>query len=150
MDIFKQLLWYTYKDNSFKWFQLTLEQVNEIIDLNKNNEDAAPLEDYESDVVVETKVDFENVVGQDSLTRFDAPKQKKGRRKNNRNKKRPAAKTQNTNQPNKPKQKRNPNQNKKATTPNVAENKQTKKPFRKNNNRNKNQNRNKPNENKQE
>ncbi|MFN0728436.1 PSP1 domain-containing protein [Polaribacter gochangensis] len=150
MDIFKKALWYTYKDNSFKWFQLTLEQVNEIIELNKNNEDAAPLEDYESDVVVETKVDFENVVGQDSLTRFDAPKQKKGRRKNNRNKKRPAAKTQNTNQPNKTKQKRNPNQNKKATTPNVAENKQTKKPFRKNNNRNKNQNRNKPNENKQE
>ena len=84
MDIFKKMLWYTYKDNSFKWFRLSLDQVLEIIELNKNNEEAAPLEDYESDIVEIVKVDFENVVGQDSLTRFDAPKQKKGRR-NNRN-----------------------------------------------------------------
>jgi cell fate regulator YaaT (PSP1 superfamily) len=92
MDIFKQQLWYTYKDNSFKWFKLSLSQVQEIIELNKNNEEGAPLEDYESDVVEEVKVDFENVVGQDSLTRFDAPKQKKGKRRNNnnRNKKKPA------------------------------------------------------------
>jgi cell fate regulator YaaT (PSP1 superfamily) len=90
MDIFKQQLWYTYKDNSFKWFKLSLAQVQEIINLNKNNEDGAPLEDYESDVVEEVKIDFENVVGQDSLTRFDAPKQKKGkRRNNNRNRKKP-------------------------------------------------------------
>src|SRR5690606_27481323 len=80
MDIFKKALWYTYKDNSFKWFQLTLDQVNEIIELNKNNEDAAPLEEYESDIVVTAKKEFENVVGQDSLTRFDAPKQKKNKR----------------------------------------------------------------------
>lgn len=89
MDIFKQMLWYTYKDNSFKWYKLTLDQVNEIIQLNKNDEASAPLEDYESEVVEAVKVNFENVVGQDSLTRFDAPKQKKGRRKNNRNKKKP-------------------------------------------------------------
>ena len=93
MDIFKGHLWYTYKDKSFKWYKLTLEQVQEIIALNKNNEDAAPLEDYEVDGIEEVKVNFENVVGQDSLTRFDAPKQKKGRRKNtkNRNRNRPNA-----------------------------------------------------------
>jgi len=87
MDIFKKLLWYTYKDNNFKWYKLTLDQVHEIIALNKNNEESAPLEDYESDLVAEVKIDFENVVGQDSLTRFDAPKQKRNRNKNNRNKK---------------------------------------------------------------
>ena len=143
MDIFKQALWYTYKDNSFKWFQLTLEQVNEIIALNKNNEEAAPLEDYESDAVVEVKADFENVVGQDSLTRFDAPKQKKGRRKNNRNrnKNKPVAKNQNANKP---------NQNKPAGANVVVEKKQHTKPNPRNNNRNKNRNRNKPNENKQD
>ncbi len=87
MDIFKKLLWYTYKDNNFKWYKLTLEQVHEIIALNKNNEESAPLEEYESDLVAEVKIDFENVVGQDSLTRFDAPKQKRNRNKNTRNKK---------------------------------------------------------------
>jgi len=146
MDIFKKLLWYTYKDNSFKWFKLSLDQVLEIIELNKNNEEATPLEDYESDITELVKVDFENVVGQDSLTRFDAPKQKKGRKKNNRNRKNQDAKTQNTNQP---EQKRNPNQNKPSTI-NVAEAKQAKKPNQRNNNRNQNRNQNKPNENKQD
>ena len=153
MDIFKKVLWYKYKDNNFKWFQLTLDQVNEIIELNKKNQDAAPLEDYESDAVTEIKADFENVVGQDSLTRFDAPKQKKGRRKNNlnRNRKKPVAKNSNAKQKaNQPKQKRNPNQNKPAGTNVAAEKKQHKKPNNKNNNRNKNRNRNKPNENKQD
>lgn len=85
MDIFKKLLWYTYKDNSFKWFKLSLDQVNEIITLNKNNETVASLEEYELDIAEEVKIDFENVVGQESLTRFDKPKQKKSRKRNKRN-----------------------------------------------------------------
>ncbi len=82
MDIFKGLLWYTYKENRNKWYKLTLEQVNEIISLNKSKEKVAALEEYEFDLIQEAKVDFENVVGQDSLTRFDAPKRKNKRRKN--------------------------------------------------------------------
>lgn len=86
MDIFKKHLWYTYKEERFKWFRLTLDQVLEIVSLNKNNEKSATLEEYESDVVIPVKVDFEDAVGQDSLTRFDAPKGNR-RRKNNRNNK---------------------------------------------------------------
>lgn len=74
MDIFKKLLWYTYKEESFKWYKLSLDQVQEIIEINKNNELALPLEEYELEITEETPVDFENVVGQDSLTRFDTPK----------------------------------------------------------------------------
>ncbi|NVK52028.1 MAG: hypothetical protein HWD85_03760 [Flavobacteriaceae bacterium] len=87
MDIFKKQLWYTYKDNSFKWYKLSLDQVQEIIELNKNNEEAAPLEDYESEGTEAVKVDFENVVGQDSLTRFDTPKPRRNQRRNRRKKK---------------------------------------------------------------
>ena len=86
MDIFKGLLWYTYKENRVKWFKLTLEQVQEIIALNKNNEKALSLEEYELDLVEVATVDFENVVGQDSLTRFDAPKRKKKRNTRNKSK----------------------------------------------------------------
>ncbi len=86
MDIFKNHLWYTYKENRAKWFRLTLEQVQEIIELNKNNEKSVSLEEYESEIEETPKVSFENVVGQDSLTRFDVPKNKR-RRKNNRRKK---------------------------------------------------------------
>lgn len=73
MDIFKNHLWYTYKDESSKWFRLNLEQVLEIIDLNKNNEKSVSLEEYESEIEVPVKVSFENAVGEDSLTRFDVP-----------------------------------------------------------------------------
>lgn len=85
MDIFKKLLWYTYKADRVKWYKLTLDQVQEIIELNENNEPGIPLEEYESEIEEVVKVDFENAVGQDSLTRFDTPK-KSRRRRNRRNK----------------------------------------------------------------
>jgi len=91
MDIFKNLLWYKYKDNSFKWFKLSLDQVQEIIALNKGNENSPSLEEYESDSVEEVKIDFENVVGQESLTRFDRPKQKRNRNRNQKKRSKPSA-----------------------------------------------------------
>ncbi len=110
MDIFKNLLWYTYKEQSFKWFKLSLDQVQEIIDLNGNGEAASPLEEYESEIIETPKADFENVVGQDSLTRFDTPKKpKRSRRKGKRNNtKNTKAKTGADN--------RTPNKNKRSTT----------------------------------
>ena len=97
MDIFKGLLWYTYIENRSKWYKLTLEQVQEIIALNKNQEKIASLEEYEEDLIEEVKADFENVVGQDSLTRFDAPKRTNKRRNK---KKKPQGNGQN--KPNQP------------------------------------------------
>jgi len=127
MDIFKGLLWYTYRENRSKWYKLTLEQVQEIITLNKNQDKIASLEEWEADLIEETKADFENVVGQDSLTRFDVPKRtNKRRNKNkNRNKKAGGQQAQNKNQNRRPqaagKNKRNPNakpQAANATKPN--------------------------------
>ena len=86
MDIFKQHLWYTYKEERSKWFLLTLEQVQQIIELNKNKQKSLSLEEYESEIETPIKVNFEDAVGQDSLTRFDAPKTKKRRNNKNRNK----------------------------------------------------------------
>ncbi len=86
MDIFKQLLWYTYKENRSKWYKLSLDQVIEIITLNKNNELSIPLEEYESFTEEIVSIDFENVVGQDSLTRFDTPKRRRRNRNNKRKK----------------------------------------------------------------
>ncbi|MDG2195104.1 MAG: regulatory iron-sulfur-containing complex subunit RicT [Polaribacter sp.] len=134
MDIFKKLLWYTYKDNSFKWFKLSLDQVNEMIALNKNNETVASLEEYESDIVEEVKIDFKNVVGQESLTRFDRPKQKRNRKRNNRNKSKSAANTTNKKSFQKNKNKRQGNKN--TTT------EQQPKPKRKHKNNQRNERRN--------
>lgn len=92
-DIFKGLLWYSYKDDPSNWHILTKEQVKEILDKNKAKKPVASLEDFAVENIEEEKLIFENVVGQDSLTRFDRPKRKnkrsKGKKRRN-NKKRPA------------------------------------------------------------
>ena len=91
-DIFKGHMWYAYEGEWMNWHKLTTEQANEIIGLNKKKSKVASLEEYAADLIEDTKVEFENVVGQDSLTRFDSPKRKNKRRNNrNRNKKRKKA-----------------------------------------------------------
>ena len=86
MDIFQGWLWYAYKDNPIHWHKLEVEQTNQIIALNKENKKAQSLEEYSMDMELETveKSIFSDVVGQDSLTRFDKPKRKNKRRKNKR------------------------------------------------------------------
>ncbi|WP_282042314.1 PSP1 domain-containing protein [Winogradskyella flava] len=83
-DIFKGLMWYAYEGEWMNWHVITTEQANEIITKNKKKEKVASLEEYASEHIQDTKTEFENVVGQDSLTRFDSPKSNK-KRKNNRN-----------------------------------------------------------------
>ena len=82
-DIFRGHMWYAYEGEWANWHKITTAQANEIIALNKKKGRPASLEEYASDLVEDTKVEFENVVGQDSLTRFDGPKGNK-KRKNNK------------------------------------------------------------------
>ncbi len=84
-DIFKGHMWYAYEGEWMNWHKITVEQANEIIDINSQNKTVASLEEYVLDLVEHTKTEFENVVGQDSLTRFDNPK-RRGKRRNNRRK----------------------------------------------------------------
>ena len=96
----KVLMWYAYEGEWMNWHIITTAQANEIIAKNKKRENVASLEEYASELIEETKVEFENVVGQDSLTRFDSPK-RNNKRKNNKNRNR------NTNQ----RRNRNPKNN---------------------------------------
>lgn len=102
-DIFKGHMWYAYEGEWMNWHKITTTQAREIIELNKKKQKVASIEEYASDLIEDTKMEFENVVGQDSLTRFDSPKGNKKRRnnrnRNNRNKKKP-----NNNQPQSKKQ----------------------------------------------
>ncbi|MGB6153873.1 MAG: regulatory iron-sulfur-containing complex subunit RicT [Pricia sp.] len=86
-DIFKGILWFSYRDDASNWHELTKDQVKEILEKNKKKEKVASLEEYTvTNFVKEEKV-FENVVGQDSLTRFDRPKKSKSRNRNRNRKK---------------------------------------------------------------
>ena len=73
-----------------QWYELTVDAAQEIIAKNRNGETVAALEDYMlEEQSTEKKVVFENVVGQDSLNRFDRPRSKgKGRNKNARHRSR--------------------------------------------------------------
>ncbi len=79
-DIFKGLMWFAYTDNFSNWHVLNIEQVKEIIALNKQNKAVSSLEDFAVEVAVEPEVTFNNAMGQESLTRFDQPKNKKKKR----------------------------------------------------------------------
>jgi len=87
-DIFKGMMWYAYEGEWANWHKITNSQANEIITLNKGKKKIASLEEYSSELIEDTKTEFENVVGQDSLTRFDRPKHNK-KRNYKRNKRKP-------------------------------------------------------------
>jgi hypothetical protein len=86
-DIFKGHLWYAYEGEWMNWHKLTTTQANEIIEKNNKKEKVPNLEDYTSELIEDTKNEFENVVGQDSLTRFDSPKRNNKRRNKRGNRK---------------------------------------------------------------
>ena len=86
-DIFKKIMWFSYKDEPATWHALSTDQVHEIIGKNKKKEEVASLEQYAVDNSADEKTGFENAVGQDSLTRFDRPKHRKKRNKNRKGRK---------------------------------------------------------------
>lgn len=90
-DIFKKMMWFSYRSEE-TWVPLHVSRVNQIIEMNKRNEYPEDL----SEIIIQPRVvekvlDYENVVGQDSLTRLDERNRKKKKNNNsNRNKNRPA------------------------------------------------------------
>ena len=79
IDIFKKILWFVYKNDSVNWHQISEENVKKIIKINETGKKIESLEDYTISEV-SSDISFENVVGQDSLTRFDKRKKKKKRK----------------------------------------------------------------------
>ncbi|MEM7087876.1 MAG: regulatory iron-sulfur-containing complex subunit RicT [Bacteroidota bacterium] len=82
IDIFKGLMWFSYEKEGMNWHEMEVAKVNEIIALNKKGVDATSLEEYIDDKIILDKELFNNVVGQDSLTRFDQPKRRRKKRRN--------------------------------------------------------------------
>lgn len=98
-DIFRGHMWFAYEGEWMNWHKLTTEQANEIIALNKKKQKVSSLEDYASEHIEDIKSDFGNVVGQDSLTRFDSPKRKSKRRNTKNKNKKTGQPKQNADQP---------------------------------------------------
>ncbi len=125
IDIFKKTLWYCYEGEWMNWFTIKSEDANEMIRMNKAKEPVSAIEDFAEEEKDEVKIDFENVVGQDSLTRFDQPKRSNRKRNNQRRAKSKNASSQKTQSKNneesqkigdqKPRSRKRPNPRKKGT-----------------------------------
>ncbi|GGH13159.1 hypothetical protein GCM10007422_33600 [Pedobacter zeae] len=83
-DIFKKIMWFSYQGDE-NWIPVKAARVKEIMAMNKAGKKAPNLKEdaiqIATPLVVEKSFDYENVVGQDSLTRLD----ERSRAKNNRN-----------------------------------------------------------------
>ncbi|MDQ2179667.1 regulatory iron-sulfur-containing complex subunit RicT [Marinifilum sp. D714] len=91
-DIFKRQMWYSFdKFNSMNMVQVSVDRVKEIIRLNKKGTKVDKLISEKS-IDNKKSLDYENVVGQDSLNRFDKkenPNKRKGKRKFRRKPRKP-------------------------------------------------------------
>lgn len=83
-DIFKGLMYYTFADEPDQFIAVPNYRAKELIEMNKRGEKPEILVEKVKEKVEVKAPDFENVVGQDSLTRFD--KQKSGRNKKKKKK----------------------------------------------------------------
>jgi len=97
-DVLKGVMWYSFDPNAaINLTAIPVDRVKEIISLNKKGTKVKQLIEISTDII-KKEPDFENIIGQESLTRFD-DKRKKKKRKN---------KPFTINKLNKPKQNENP------------------------------------------
>lgn len=82
IDIFKKKLWYAYESDYGNWIEIDLAQVQEIVEAAKSKNPVDSLEEFKvEEIDLKIEKNYENVVGQDSLTRFDVPKTKKRKKR---------------------------------------------------------------------
>ena len=65
-DIFKKLVWYSYKNSFMDWHEIDLKSLNKMIEINKSGKEVSALEDISIHKEEEKKV-----IAEDSITRFD-------------------------------------------------------------------------------
>lgn len=121
-DIFKRIIWWSYTSEPDVFHALSIERTKEVMKMNAEGLKPADLLEAKQYKELEVKKpDYENVVGQDSLTRFDNRKKQNNKHKNGPHRKpqgqaKPATEEQSgttqTQQPKKPQQPRPQGQNK--------------------------------------
>lgn len=155
-DVYKETMWYAYRANDASHvLELHVNQVAEIIAQNKKGIKPEKPE-AKPQAPAQALPDFDNVVGQESLTRFDKRKKNKNRNRpqqntanqrnqNQANTNKPAQKPNNSNQarPNNPQKSNNVAQQQNAN----ASQQENRPPQNKNRNKNRNRFNNKPKQN---
>ena len=110
-DIFKRLMWFSYeKDTNF--IALTIDRVEEILEINKRGEKVYTLEDNEEEIIEETDINSDLQALDRKLNRKNHPNKRSKKRKNTRNSNSVQAKSNQNNKNNKNQNKQKPNRTK--------------------------------------
>jgi hypothetical protein len=84
-DVYRGIMWYIISGkNGSNIVPLSIEKIKETIELNKKGEVPEVTALKTSAPVITELHEYTNVVGQESLTRFDAPQEKKKKKKKKR------------------------------------------------------------------
>ena len=102
-DIFKRIMYFSYTDEPDTFIAVPVDRVKEVIEMNKGGKKPEDIVIAPKHEALKKEPDYENVVGQDSINRFDSAKKKK---KKNKRKKGPEGATANAQQ--QPQQNQNP------------------------------------------
>ena len=141
MDILSGMMWYSPTDNPSNYIPINREDVKKIQQMNYKGDKPDSLDDF-TEVKTEV-VKYDNVIGQDDLTRFD--KKEKRPNNNNRNRSNKSNKSNKSNRSNKSRNTSVQNNNSTKANNNSDSNSNNKpKPNNNRNRKNNNRNRNKP------
>ena len=93
-DIFKRMMWFsTDKHMAANVVEISVDRVKEVIRLNRKATKPETLLDEKAIALKEVKaLDYENIVGEDSISRFDEPKKEGDNRNRKKRKKKPNTK----------------------------------------------------------
>ena len=157
VDVFKKEMWFAYDKGGIIWYKFSVDDIQEFLAMTAKGKKTEPLEDLAKNVE-ESKPDFSDVIGEDSLERFERKeKQNKKRKRINKNNQhsgneKVAANANNLKsqkakqkQPNEAKDKTNRPENKQGKNPNQSKKNNQTRPN-KNSNPNPNQQSNQPKE----
>ena len=142
IDVFKKEMWFAYDKGGIVWYKFSVNDVQEFLAMTAKGQKTEPLEDLAKNAE-DAKPDFTDVIGEDSLERFERKeKQNKKRKriKNNTNSENDKVSANANNQRPQPAKSKQPNERKDQA--NRPENKQGKNP-----NQSKKNNQNRPNKN---
>ena len=142
IDVFKKEMWFAYDKGGIVWYKFSVNDIQEFLAMTAKGQKTEPLEDLAKNAE-DAKPDFTDVIGEDSLERFERKeKQNKKRKriKNNTNSENDKASANANNQRPQPAKSKQPNERKDQA--NRPENKQGKNP-----NQSKKNNQNRPNKN---
>ena len=80
VDVFKKEMWFAYERGGVVWYKFSVEDIQEFLAMSAKGIKTEPLEELAKNVE-EVKPDFTDVIGEDSLERFERKEKQKSKRK---------------------------------------------------------------------